>query len=401
MSHKYHVGSEGPRTARLAVIAEKPAWDEVQANRPLIGYAGDALREHLEACRLDVGLKIWNEDRHRFERLQSGEVYLTNAVQNFDDPRANPTLEDVFREQPRLYQELSSLPNLNCIIALGNFGLASLGNMAYSNIDKKTKAPTGIGKWRGSVIPSKITRPDGSQIKMVPTYHTAFYQKDNWEFKPVVQFDINRAVEQSAFPEIHHTEREYCIEPTFDEAMSWFDEIERDLDAGIYDHRLKNGKVIRGLAWDIEAARGAYNSRYVSCFSMSITPTRGYCWPIIHHNRLSWWHPMEEAEIWSRKQRLFKREDITLITQNGPAFDYWVERQFGIIVPPSVLGRSFDSMHGHSFLAADLPHDLGFLTSVYSDEEYYKDESGDWDTKAEVYVKVPEPAFFSYSCKDA
>lgn len=403
---KFYVGAEGPLDAELAIVAEKPAWSEVHKKRPLIGKSGQYLREHLFAANApNPATKYWDEVNKEWAFLNDSRIYYTNAVQHFDDPDANPTLGQLFSEKEhiRLIRELSQLPRLKAIIVLGNWGLAALGNFAYSKLDRKTKAPTGIMKWRGSVIPSIIpSHYEGVDwVKMIPTLHPSFYFND-WRFKGIVQFDINRAVEQLAFPDRRYLEREFYIRPSnLDEVISWFDEWERDLDSGKYDVTLKNGKVVRCLCFDLEAMKGRYDSRYICCINIAITPTKGYCIPITYNNRKPYFSISNEVVIWKRLQQLLQRKDLTLITQNGCPFDIPLIRKHSIVIPDIVLKQSFDTMHAHSLLAADLPHDQGFLTSIYTNDEYYKDQSGDWDTSQINFVRSDEDTFWQYGCKDS
>lgn len=403
-SHKYNVGAEGPKSARVAIVAEKGAWDEVSKNRPLVGATGSMARDHCRLAGVDAGKRVWQDrmiaGRKVFEWSQSSEVYLTNSVHNFDNPDWNPTLADICREQYRLFSELAELPNLNVIIALGNWSLMSLGNLHYNKYDKKKQRWSGIGNWRGSVIPSMAERADGTKIKMVPSYHPSFYVNDQWQWKPIVQFDFNKAIEQSAFPEINHTERWYNIRPAnIDEAMFWFDKLERDLDSGLYDYKLVDGRTVRCLAHDIECLKGYYKSRYVTCFSLAITPMEAFCFPVTYNDRTPYFVNIKhEAMIFQRLAKIMNREDIIIVGQNISIFDLPIIRKHGVTINANTLRRVFDTQRAHNYLAADLKHSLEFLVSLYTDEEYYKDESGDWTGNR---IKVPEDQFWIYSCKDS
>ena len=57
---------------------------------------------------------------------------------------------------------------------------------------------------------------------------------------------------------------------------------------------------------------------------------------------------------------------------------------------------AFDTMLAHHLMFAELPHDLGFLTSIYTDMPYYKDE-GKGDSKL---GQVPKEQLWTYNCKD-
>ena len=113
---KHFVGPVGPTTAKLAIVAEKPSTDEISTGEPLTGPTGQVLMRMLNR----IGLK-------------REEVYLTNSVKSFDTV-GNPTNDDIRREQPGSFGNWTVLPNLNCIVALGNSALVSLSNFHYNDI---------------------------------------------------------------------------------------------------------------------------------------------------------------------------------------------------------------------------------------------------------------------------
>lgn len=173
--YRYNFKPEGPRSARVAVCCEKPANEEVRLGRLLVGSSGSRVRRHLARAGLNAGS----------DRELSTEVWLTNAVQSFDTV-GNPTPADIVREMPRLYRELSGLPNLNIIIGMGNPALWALSGCRYNDITNR----------RGSRLNSAIG------VKFVPTFHPAFYMRGEWRYEFVVQFDVQRAIEESQWPEI-------------------------------------------------------------------------------------------------------------------------------------------------------------------------------------------------------
>lgn len=299
---KYFIGSEGPRTATLAIVAEKPGRDELENlistghGRPLIGASGRAVDQHLSK----IG-------------TSRGEVYLTNSVKHFDSV-GNPTTEDIKREQVELYRELDALPNLNCIVAMGNAALLSLSNFHFGDITRR----------RGSVLSTAFGK------KMVPTLHPAFYQRGEWRYKPIVEFDLKRALEQSRFPEIRRPDRTYYIEPTFREACDWL----RSLEGAEY------------ISFDIETLPNTQCANY--------------------------WTLEQECHIWRLIDWALNQEGTCYVTQNG-LFDCWHLWRHGVLT--RYMGRGFDTMYAHRVVAPDLPHALHFLCSIYTEEPYYKDES--------------------------
>jgi uracil-DNA glycosylase len=358
---RYNIKPEGPMTAKLAVVCEKPHKDECAANRLLVGDSGQRVRRHLREAGLHAGSERVGD--------LSREVWLTNAVQSFNEI-GNPSRADIIREMPRLFRELSSLPNLNCILAMGNVALEALTNFQLSS----------IGNWRGSIVSTAFGR------KMVPTYHPAFYIRGEWRFAPVVQFDTNRAVKESSCPLIIRPFHNWYVRPSLPEAMAWF-------------RHLKKFPISESpyLSFDIETTQGKSGTWYISCIAFSVEPTEAFCIPIMNRDRSPYWSELStECLIWREIADLLSLPDRIYITQNGAAFDCPQLRKHGIRTPYMVKG--FDTYSAHSLLAPDLPHSLEFIVSIYTEEHYYKDESGRGEGG---FGKVAEDQFWIYNCKDA
>lgn len=371
----YLVKSEGPSTATLAVVAEKGAVEEVKWGRPMVGPTGSLIREHLHKAGLDAGSGYAANIASKGQT--SREVYLTNAVHNFPNPHANPTCGDLIREQPRLYRELASLPNLRCVVACGAHSFASLTNFKYCNkIVLNDEPETGIIARRGS----KFVTPFGT--KLVAALHPAFYVRGEWRYKPVTQFDFNRAVRESQYPEVRTIIRDFYAKPeSFNEVVWYADEL-LDRPKSPY------------LSFDIETFQGRHGTWFISCIGFSDHPTRAFCIPIMYRDRRPYWDAHTEALVWRTIQSFLAQADRTYITQNGHAFDCWQLYKHRIATP--YMANGFDTYTGHMLLAPDLPHDLGFLVSIYTEEAYYKDESG-----RNEKVPISDEQFWAYNCKDA
>jgi uracil-DNA glycosylase family 4 len=363
-SPRYQVAPEGPRDAKIAVVCEKPAQDEIRyarlhgQPRLLVGETGQAVRRHLKRAGLNAGSAAPGD--------LSREVWLTNAVQSFDSV-GNPTNHEVALDQPRLFKELASLPNLSVVIAMGAKALLSLTNYQFDD----------IGHRRGSVLRTAWG------TKLVPTYHPSFYFRGNQQLAPVVQFDVDRAVEESKTKCLTRTIRTYHVRPTLQEALAWMDKIRKDSSSPY-------------LSFDIETLRGRNKSWYISCIAFSVDPTEAFCIPILHRDRRPYWTDLStESLIWRGIADLLCLPDRVYITQNGAAFDCPVLHRHGVRTPFMLKG--FDTYSAHSLRAPDLPHSLEFLVSIYTDEPYYKDESG----RGEEFGSVSEEQFWTYNCKDA
>jgi uracil-DNA glycosylase family 4 len=371
----YTVKSEGPHNAILAVVAEKGAAEEVRYGRPMVGPTGSLIREHLRIAGLNAGSGYANNIRDK--GTESQDVFLTNAVHTFSNPGSNPTCADLISEQPRLYRELANLPNLRCVLACGAHALASLTNFRFcQTIALNGEPDTAIVSRRGS----KYTTPFG--IKLVAALHPAFYVRGEWRYKPVTQFDFNRAVREAAYPEIRTVPRDFHIRPTGLNEVLW------------YENEILQRPLSPYISFDIETFQGKNGAWYISCIGFSDHPKRAFCIPIMRRDRSSYWDISSEITIWRIIQRLLAQPSRIYVTQNGHAFDCWQLYKHRIATP--YMANGFDTYTAHMLLAPDLPHDLGFLVSIYTEEAYYKDESG-----RNEKVPISDEQFWQYNCKDA
>jgi uracil-DNA glycosylase len=377
---KYVVPPEGPTTAKIAVVCEKPGKDEAnygQLRHPngkrynnlqprlLVGETGKRVRRHLREAGLSAG-----SDR---DGDFSTEVWLTNAVQSFDEI-GNPSNSDIAREQPRLFKELLSLPNLSCIIGMGAVALKSLTNFQLSEITN----------WRGSIIPTCFG------TKLIPTFHPSFYVRGEWRYQPVVQFDVNRAVKESTCPQIIRKPRTWFIRPSgLPEVMEWF--------SHLLNYPTSKSPYV---SFDIETCRGRNGSWYISCIAFAVDPTEAFCIPLMHRDRQPYWPEISaESLIWLKITELLSLPNRIYVTQNGAGFDCPVLRHHGIRTP--YMSKGFDTYSAHSLLAPDLPHKLAFIVSIYTNEPFYKDEASQSGRGRGGYGDVPEDQFWIYNCKDA
>lgn len=377
------VPPEGPADAQLAIVAEKPGRDEVihllshefrartmsDINKVLaeVGIKSDEAWRVQQGCndpnciadaRPLVGASGQAVNRH-LQRVGTSRsrTLLLNSVMHFD-AIGNPTDDEIKAEQVYLYRTLSEYPNLKCIVAMGNCSLLSLSNF---HID-------GIMNQRGSILTA------ATRHRMVPTLHPAFYMRGEWRYRPIVEFDLRRAYELSLQDNYKPPKRTFFIEPTFSEAIDWMGELEKS----------------STISFDIET----FWPHWIACIAFSDDEKRAFCIPIMKTNRQHYWDNVrEEGEIWKAIQRVLANPKARYVSQNG-LFDCWHLWRHGIETP--YMNKGFDTLYAHRLIAPDLPHDLGFLTSIYTEEPYYKDESGNWKQ-----IRVPDRQFWIYNCKDA
>lgn len=144
------VSGFGSRDAEWAIVGEAPGYWEDKEGRPFVGPSGKVLREALSQIGLD---------------LDSG--YVTNVVKIRPPGNKTPGVKQINAALPALVEELSSMPNLRCVLLLGNTPLKALTNKG------------GVTRSRGTI---KSLRPECKVLDGVTffsTLHPAMILRNN------------------------------------------------------------------------------------------------------------------------------------------------------------------------------------------------------------------------------
>lgn len=324
-----YVPGKGILGARIMIIGDCPTYGDENEKRPFTGAEG---RELDKLCR--------------DSKLNRHECWLTN-VSKYMVP-ANPKGKKIpFHIRAKnagidIDQQISDLRNEineirpNVILALGGDALWSLTG--------KNK----IANWRGSILP-------GMGHKVIATYHPAHLLYMGGEIsgywqRQVMVFDFLRALAQSSFPEIRRPARSLNVCRN---------------SAQLYDF-LQRHKGMNRPAVDIEA-RGFCMP---VCIGLAFTKHEGLTVPL--------WNQFGKEEIstipdndlvncWILLAKLLAESDV-----RGSNFNYDRDKikRLGFIV------RSLfsDTMLKSFAINPELPKNLAFNTSIYTEEPYYKDE---------------------------
>ena len=348
-SQKVLVGPEGPIDAKIAFVGEAPGETEVRIGRPFVGRAGGIFEE----CLHNAG-------------IARAECYITNVIK--ERPYKN-NIAPFYNEKKGLFtkagdeyvkelrEELLGI-EANVIVPLGNCALTALTGRR------------GVQKLRGSVLESTLLPGK----KIIPTIHPSAINKEYLFRYPVIS-DMRRIRGESHFPDIRRVDRRFLIDPSYDEAIAYLDDIRKNY---------------KKVSVDIEVV-----NQQMSCIGFAKSPTDAMCLPFIRRdgglrNR---WAEQEEAMLMLLIAEILEREDITIIGQNVYTFDAWFMMKESNII---TQGRIEDTMIGHHVVYYDFPKGLDFLTSIYEREPYYKDEGKVWKNPLISDVK-----FWTYCAKDA
>jgi uracil-DNA glycosylase family 4 len=346
MNLEYECGMDGTFFSQVAIVAEAPGPVEVGQKLPLVGGSGALLWRQLK--------KHCNMTRK--------DVYITNVskrqVMYSDVRRKAIDHHELSLWQQLLHWELGHLPHLRVILCMGNYALEALtGKM-------------GITNWRGSVL--SISMADHStgasrSIKVVCTNNPAAVLREP-RLEIVYSFDVarlKRVIDGQHSPTTITTE----MYPTVERVAAYCKDARRD----------KNM-----IAVDIETV-----SNETACIGFARHTTQAFC--IAFRDKSSNVYTMKE-EIAIRRSiaKLLSSPTPKFVAQNGMFDMTWLWYKDKIRVP-SIY---FDTMLAHHVLYPTLPHNLGFLTSQYTDNPYYKDERSSWRDGEDI------ESFWDYNGKD-
>lgn len=312
----------GPERANIILIGEAPGEREVEKGVPFVGMAGKMLDSLLEEAGLSrSAVRITNVMRVRPPANKFSYFYEKKNGKNVPKPE----LQEAYA---RLKSEIASC-GANVIVPLGNEALK-----AVTEVNR-------ISLWRGSVIETPLG-------KVIPTYHPAAILRQ-WQFRAAAVKDFQRIANESRFPEVVRLPRDLIINPTFEEAMT-------------YLQRLKGEEY---CAFDIET-----ETEQITCIGFAHRRDYAMCIPFWCGSSGSIWPKEQETQLWKAIGEVLESKELKKIAQNGSYDIEYLQRCIGI----EVENFYFDTMLGFHTLYLELPKGLDFLTSIYTDHPYYKEQ---------------------------
>ena len=349
-----YVRPEGnPNTAIIALVGGQPVTFDLMAGKPFSGSIGNVLNEVING----IG-------------LPRSSCYLTNVIKDLDHPvgyyisfaQGGTWSKEGHDYREALFTELNSL-KVKVIIAFDWIALSALCNR------------TGIGKWRGSILenprlPGKIIIPTYCPSSVIDTYGYGGRKGGVYSNKLLIQFDIKRG-KDIATNGLKKKERTLIIGPSFKDAMQYLLQME------------SQGLMGLTIDFDIELM-----NEEVSCTSWASNDRVAMSIPFID-SKGSYFSVDQEREIWKVKARILENPKIKKRGQYFIFDTHFMLRKYGIKVK-----NVDDTMIAQKIIMPDYPVGLDFITSIWTDQEYYKDEGkqyfsgGNW------------PRLWQYNCTD-
>lgn len=371
-----YVPSIGPTDARIMIVGEAPGKEEEESKTPFIGQSGRLLRETLvrngilpDSCFITNVCKYRppNNDIKQFIKFTNKGV------------KANDYVLEGIKE---LYEDIDSIrPDI--IVPLGNVALWSLTGKQQ------------VSKRRGSVLsldpPGYLASGLASRGNLViPTIHPAAILRQ-YTLRTVFEFDIRKIARAWKDPN--------SVTPLTRDFYFAAEELENLLlqENHHYVDEAETYRLAKKLldapeyAVDIETPSGK-----LYCVGFSPDPL----WSLVIRTDTSWKLRLIEKLLTNDKPKIF---------QNG-LFDCSFLKQFEGI---EVKNYAFDTMYAQHAIypessggAVDewkkkknnpgMRLGLDFLTSIYTNEPYFKDEGKNQDLSIAESVED----YLSYNAKD-
>lgn len=321
--------------AKMFLLGE--AWGEQEAyeGKPFVGPSGHILNSMLR----QVGI---SRDECYLSNVFNLQPQPKNDIINLCGPKSEgipgmPVLSkgkyvraEYAPELQRLYKEVER-ERPNVIVALGATAAWALCGT------------TGIRNIRGAPLTSR------QGVKVLPTYHPAAIMRD-WSLRPTVLSDLTKAVREQEYPDIRRPQRFIHIEPSLNDLV--------DFEREFIDSSPT-------LSADIETF-----DVQITCIGFAPSIDRCLVVPFVDMARPgnNYWRTLDEELVaweWVRRQCLKQRK---FIFQNGLYDIHILWRQYGITVP----WADEDTMLKHHAMQPEMEKSLGYLGSIYTDEQQWK-----------------------------
>lgn len=314
--------------------------DDLKTNYALSGY-----KQHLleELCRTN--------------NLQYNSFYNTCLIKN--EEKFNEDGDEAYIEQqvekysPILIQELKDIYT-ELLIPLDEISFNFVTGLK------------GIRKFRGSVLLADPILELGRNIKVLPILGPYPYIQQEYEMKFISRIDFGKIKKNAdaGMPPDHFTNCWVARNPS---ALREF------LNRSYTDEGILN--------FDIETFMGI-----PTCISFCFDGLESVCVPLLD----------KDIDIESRALMLnmvakLLNSPIRKINQNIK-YDWKILERWGMKVN-NIYG---DSQIASSVLLAEFRKNLGFLTSLYTEFPYFKDEGKEWDPS-----KYAKEKFYMYNAKDS
>lgn len=339
---KTFVSPDGFSIADIIVCGEQPGQNDVLMRRPFNGQDGKLLKVCLQHAQIPIS-----------------SCYFTYVLKDYDLPlegycavpknrKASPGWLGKGQEFITLLREEILEHQAKLVIAVGNVALAALTGR------------WGIYKWRGSLLPC-LFDPNKFVVPILPPSSVLAGSSEN---RHLIVNDLLKAV-QYRQADYKLKERKVITRPTFVETLQFLDDC------------YQKGMEGLPITFDIECKHLELN-----CISFCYTPELSISIPFMDA-RGDYFTPAQEAEVMKSIARILTTPCIRKLGQNLIFDTHFLLRKYGIRTK-----NLDDTMLAQHALLPQLPKGLDMITSLWTDQPYYKDEGKEWFKGGGTYEKL-------------
>lgn len=329
----------GPEDAEILIIGEAPGFEEDESRLPFQGEAGQLLNQ---------GLSIAGFDRNAIR------------VTNICNYRPNNNKFDLLLDTWQLKEGIDEVTDYIARSRRLRWVVISGGKPLEYILKRR-----GIEKWRSSTV-------ELSGINYYCSYHPAAVIRDRTLFGTFT-FDLRKLYRYVTKGYVK-PKNDFVIDPKGIDLEECLREIESY--EGI-------------VSCDIEGVKG---STRLLCVGFGLSDSRSI---VLGNSDFAG----NEFVFWTAIKRILENPNIKKSFQNGFGYDIEVLRENGI----NVEGYVFDTMVAAHVLEPELPYNLAYLTTIYTDRSYYKDKGRsaipDDDDKG-WGDKVDKKVIYEYNAED-
>jgi DNA polymerase I-like protein with 3'-5' exonuclease and polymerase domains len=231
----------------------------------------------------------------------------------------------------------------------------------------------GIQKYRGSILQNIHS----GIPKVIASMHPASLlhaekEMQNWKVLQYIKFDFIRAAQQSLFRDIRLPQRSLAIARNSLDVIRFFERSQH----------------LEYMSRDVETCR-----TIPLCLGFAATPYDAISVPLL--NDITATNPdgiplHDQLHIWRIVAQFMGDTRVKLVEQNGKFDDRICA---GVKLPGTAY---FDTMLAWHVLFLEMPKSLAFITSILTDEPYYKDEGKEYNPKKDKFDRL-----LLYNAKDA
>lgn len=342
------VRGESPlENPKIAFIGEAPGKEENESGHPFVGAAG----QENDRVLAKAGLH-----RHNAYLLN-----LTNCRPPQNNLDSDEGQEALVACRPGFEEELTALyrAGVRTLVPLGAKATSALG----------IAGP--IHKVRGSVYEVTVA---GLNFWAVPTFHPSYIIRGSWNEEPTMIADVEKATE-IALKGYTPPKEDFLLFPKI-----------KDIEARTRDI-LKRKPL---LAIDIETTALEYWNSEIFVMAVGLSSEEAFSIPFYSQHFLPYWKNGDLATVKSCLYEMLLQ--CPTMYQNAPFDVSHLEAQ------GFKIGHiAHDVLLIHHAIHPELPHNLGYIVSIYGATPYWKDIK----IKGERMRELPDIELRTYNARDA